>query len=922
MATVIQIKRSGTSGQPDNLGQGELAYSYYDAGDGNLSSGGLRLYIGTGAEDANNHAASIDVIGGQYFTDKLNHTPGTLTANSAIIVDSDSKIDRINISNITIANNSITSTDTNGNIILDPNGNGTVDVSGSRITDVATPTDSTDAVNKSYVDSINTDLSDSIANTQLSISGDSGSDTVTVGTDTLVFDGDGNVQTAVSDNIVSFFLTTTNVVANTYGSTTEIPIITVDEKGRITSANTAAVSSDLGIAGDSGSDTVSLLTDTLTVSGNTNITTEVSDNQIDISLDDTVTGLSEIQSNVVKTPELRALSTGLVLNPIGDLRINATGFSSTRIPFVSDNNGTLATSSNFTFSSAIARLTVSGSISATQAIIDNIDINNNTISSSDTNGDIIISPNGSGSVDVASSKIVNVSTPVLGTDAVNKDYVDNEVTIVGDEVANSSLTFTGDTGSDVLTLADDTLSFTGGTGIETAVTDNTLTVTLSDSGVTGGTYGSTTAIPVITVNDQGQITVATTASVSSDLDIAGDSGTDTVSLLTDTLTVAGGDNITTTVSNNNISVALDATVTSLTSLEVGDLTLSTNQIVSGTTDGDIVISPNGTGDIDASSSKIVNVADPTSDYDAANKRYVDTIAAAGIHYHDPVRVEKEGNLNATYDNGTDGVGATLTNAGTQEALVIDGVTMVLNDRVLVYEQTDASENGIYTVTNVGSASTNWVLTRATDADSYAPSDQNSLGQGDGFFVQEGDAGAGELYVMTTEGTIEFGNTDISFSQVAETAVYDAGSGLSLDGTTFNVNVDDSTIEIDADTLRVKDSGITNAKILDNTISNAKLLDNTIENGKIADSTIANAKLVNDHYTIATDGTGSDFDIQLGDTWNFNEGEGINITLTADTVTVSGEDATDTNKGIASFANTNFTVTAGNVEITDIDGGSF
>jgi len=154
------------------------------------------------------------------------------------------------------------------------------------------------------------------------------------------------------------------------------------------------------------------------------------------------------------------------------------------------------------------------------------------------------------------------------------------------------------------------------------------------------------------------------------------------------------------------------------------------------------------GDQTFSGSVTLN-ADPTSGLQAATKQYVDTIAAAGLHYHDPVRVEREGNLAATYNNGTAGVGATLTNSGTQEALVIDGVTLSVNDRVLIYEQTDATQNGIYDVTDTGSASTNWVLTRSSDADSYGPSDPDSLGQGDAFFVQEGTLGAGETYVMNT-----------------------------------------------------------------------------------------------------------------------------------------------------------------------------
>jgi hypothetical protein len=180
--------------------------------------------------------------------------------------------------------------------------------------------------------------------------------------------------------------------------------------------------------------------------------------------------------------------------------------------------------------------------------------------------------------------------------------------------------------------------------------------------------------------------------------------------------------------------------------------------------------------------------DPASGLQAATKQYVDGVAAEGIHYHTPVRVEREGNLSATYDNGTSGVGATLTNNSTQEALVIDGVTLSVSDRVLIYEQTDQTQNGVYTVTDTGSVSTNWVLTRATDADSYAPSDPNALGQGDGFFVQEGTLGAGETYVCNTEGTITFGTTNITFVQVSSAQVYTAGTGISISGSIISSDI--------------------------------------------------------------------------------------------------------------------------------------
>jgi hypothetical protein len=178
--------------------------------------------------------------------------------------------------------------------------------------------------------------------------------------------------------------------------------------------------------------------------------------------------------------------------------------------------------------------------------------------------------------------------------------------------------------------------------------------------------------------------------------------------------------------------------------------------------------------------------DPTIALQGATKQYVDTIAAAGIHYHQPVRCQATANLTATYNNGSSGVGATLTNSGAQAALVIDGVTVSTSDRVLIQLQTNQVHNGVYTVTNIGSGSTNWVLTRATDADSYAPSDPDAFGEGDAFFVTEGTVHGGELDVMTTSGVITFGTTNIVFALVSDAPIYTAGTGMSITGTEFSI----------------------------------------------------------------------------------------------------------------------------------------
>jgi hypothetical protein len=178
--------------------------------------------------------------------------------------------------------------------------------------------------------------------------------------------------------------------------------------------------------------------------------------------------------------------------------------------------------------------------------------------------------------------------------------------------------------------------------------------------------------------------------------------------------------------------------------------------------------------------------DPTLALQAATKQYVDTVASTGIHFHQPVRVESPINLNATYSNGTAGVGATLTNAGTQVALVIDGVTLNVADRVLIYQQTTQTQNGIYVVTTVGSGSTNWVLTRSSDADTFVSASPAGLSEGSTVFVQQGTTGAGGTYTCNTPGTITFGTTNITFAQISSAQIYSAGTGLTLTGTQFSL----------------------------------------------------------------------------------------------------------------------------------------
>jgi hypothetical protein len=183
-------------------------------------------------------------------------------------------------------------------------------------------------------------------------------------------------------------------------------------------------------------------------------------------------------------------------------------------------------------------------------------------------------------------------------------------------------------------------------------------------------------------------------------------------------------------------------------------------------------------------------APPNAATDIVNKTYVDALVASGVHYHQPVRVESPTALVAVYNqpNGAgNGVGATLTNSGANVSLVLDGISVANTNRVLIYTQANAVQNGVYVVSDIGSNVTSWVLTRSDDTNTYGFDSPEALSEGSTFFVQEGDTGAGETYTCNTPGVITFGTTNITFTQISSAQIYSAGTGLSLNNTTFSIS---------------------------------------------------------------------------------------------------------------------------------------
>jgi hypothetical protein len=201
-----------------------------------------------------------------------------------------------------------------------------------------------------------------------------------------------------------------------------------------------------------------------------------------------------------------------------------------------------------------------------------------------------------------------------------------------------------------------------------------------------------------------------------------------------------------------------------------------------------------TAAVSMNSQKITNLAAPTVSGDAAEYTWVlgqINASAAGLDVKQSVRVATTANLSATYANGSSGVGATLTNMPN----TLDGVSLAANDRILVKDQTTGFQNGIYTVTTLGTGA-NGVWTRATDCDT--PTEYNP-----GVFalVEEGTTNGASQWKVTTTGTFVIGTTNVAWGQFGAGSAYTAGNGLTLGGSTFNVGAG-TGITVNADDVAV------------------------------------------------------------------------------------------------------------------------
>ena len=280
----------------------------------------------------------------------------------------------------------------------------------------------------------------------------------------------------------------------------------------------------------------------------------------------------------------------------------------------------------------------------------------------------------------------------------------------------------------------------------------------------------------------------------------------------------------------------------LTSISVGDFTLSSSTLAS---DNTIIIQSGG--NVNLSNAKLENVLDPTDDQDAATKIYVDTeltaleidlldvstpvdpTDAANKQYVDDIAqsivLRTKALAATTTDLGGTYLTGTITLSPTSTLTIDDVSNWSLSDLLLVKDQDSQIENGIYELTQVGDAGTNWIFSRSeyNNATNEMP--------GSFVFVTDGTTNRETSWVATVSNTETFvlDLDTVIFKQFSGEGTFTAGAGLDITGTDFSVNVDNVTIEIVNDTLEVKDNGISNDKLQNESIiigSTAVILGNS------------------------------------------------------------------------------------------------
>lgn len=396
-------------------------------------------------------------------------------------------------------------------------------------------------------------------------------------------------------------------------------------------------------------------------------------------------------------------------------------------------------------------------------------------------------------------KLTTNNPIIIGTTALT--FEQNSAYAFGNVYANGTAV--------LATTVNDALTFTAGNNIQITGNNTAKSVTIAVTGISLNSISNGTS-NVNVVSSGGNVTVGVggTANVAEfsagGLLVTGFSST--------TGNVTGGNLLTSGLISATSTITSSANVTGsniLTGGQIsatgnvtgGNLNLSgnivdSNALTISTAAGDLNLAP--AGNINLDNRYLNGLINPVQNQDAATKSYVDNAVSTAISYHQPVLVATTANLatttggTITYNNGANGVGATITTTGSFDLIDTANVQSA-NTRILVKNEGNAVLNGVYVWSNAT------VITRASDADEYGAGNVDALGLNDYFFVQGGNVNKGSAYVVNAPtGTITFGTSNISFAEFSSSQTYTANTaaGISLAGTVINAKVDGITLAFD------------------------------------------------------------------------------------------------------------------------------
>lgn len=370
--TVIVTKYSLATGSPatDALSVGEQAYSFSSD----------KLFIG----ETSGGDVVARVIGGQHFTDMLDHTAGTVTASSAIVVDANSKIDVLNVDNLTLNGNAITSTNTNGDITITPNGSGAVVIDGISHPQADGSNGHVLTTNGSGVLSFQAPASSS-----LTLAADSGSsDTFNTG-ETLTFTGGDGVDTAVANNAITISAETATdsnkgvATFNTASFTVTSGDVTVKALG-VTNAQLA------------GSIANAKLANSTVAYGGVTLALGTADTTPAFDLADATNyPTSSLVGTITNTQLAGSIANGKLANSTITIGSDSQALGTT----ITDLNG------------------------ITSLDVDNITMDGNAVTTTNSNGNLSLAPNGTGTVTVPSN--YEGRAGFTSDSLTNKAYVDS-----------------------------------------------------------------------------------------------------------------------------------------------------------------------------------------------------------------------------------------------------------------------------------------------------------------------------------------------------------------------------------------------------------------------------------------------------------------------------------------------------------------